>query len=117
LELAGLQLEKKLTPNAIAQKTQKLQARIKEIQHSLQSPCPSKYSVNQSRCDRNTLGELTDKLASGEVLTATQSAAFARLTAIYDSFVYGPEIAAQVRLKALRLKKRIVDQGGPKLTL
>jgi hypothetical protein len=116
LELAGLQLEKKLTPNAIAQKTQKLQARIKEIQHSLQSPCPSKYSSKQFRRDRDTLGELTDKLAAGEVLTATQSAAFTRVTAIYDSFAYGPENAAHVRLKALRLKKRIADQGGPKLT-
>ena len=47
LELACLPLSKrKFTPYAMAQKASKLQARIKEIQQSLQCPCPSKYKPN-----------------------------------------------------------------------
>jgi hypothetical protein len=46
LKLACLPLSgKKLSPYAIAQKASKLQARIKEIQESLQCPCPSKYKL------------------------------------------------------------------------
>jgi hypothetical protein len=46
LELACLPLVKrKFTPYAMAQKASKLQARIKEIQQSLQCPCPSKYKL------------------------------------------------------------------------
>src|SRR3984957_13873747 len=44
LKLACLPLSKRnFTPYATAQKVSKLQTRIKEIQESLQCPCPSKY--------------------------------------------------------------------------
>ena len=46
LQLACLRLSsRKLTPYAVARKAGKLQARIKEIQESLQCPCPSKYRL------------------------------------------------------------------------
>jgi hypothetical protein len=46
LQLACLRLSsRKRTPYAVAQKAGKLHARIKEIQESLQCPCPSKYRM------------------------------------------------------------------------
>ena len=49
LQLACLRLSsRKLTPCAVAQKASKLQARIKEIQESLQCPRPSKYRLTYS---------------------------------------------------------------------
>ena len=49
LQLGCLRLSsKKLAPYAVAQKASKLQARIKEIQESLQCPCPSKYRLTYS---------------------------------------------------------------------
>jgi hypothetical protein len=46
LKLACLPVSStKLSPYAIAQRATKLQARIKEIQETLQCPCPSKYRL------------------------------------------------------------------------
>ncbi len=50
LELSCLS-KRKFTPHALAQKATKLQACIKEIQDSLQCPCPS-TSISTKRCSR-----------------------------------------------------------------
>jgi hypothetical protein len=59
LQLGCLRLSsKKLTPYAIAQKASKLKARIKEIQESLQCPCPSKYRLTYSVDGAEVPGEI-----------------------------------------------------------
>ena len=59
LQLGCLRLSsRKLTPYAMAKKASKLQARIKEIQESLQCPCPSKYSLTYTVDGAEVPGEI-----------------------------------------------------------
>jgi hypothetical protein len=127
LQLGCLRLSsKKLTPYAIAQKASKLQARIKEIQESLQCPCPSKYRLTYSVDGAEVPGEIVrdnERLAillkrHGEkkTFTAEEDLEEAIRMARYDSFLVGPEMAAGKRVIKLREKKRAADHGGPPLT-
>ena len=117
LRLACLPLAKKLTPDAIAQKAAKLQARIRDIQQSLQCPCPSKYGLKQLEADNARLDVLGRGRAKGQVFPPGEDEEEAIRTARYDSFFHGSEIAALRRLAILREKKRAADRGyGPLLT-
>ena len=117
LKLACLGLEKKRRPYAIAQKARKLQARIEEIQLSLQCPCPSKYTNKHVRLDKERLEVLSRRRALGNVFPPEEDVEEALRMARYDSFLYGPEVAARRRLNDLREKKRAADRKyGPPLT-
>jgi hypothetical protein len=105
----------------MAQKVSKLQTRIKEIQESLQCPCPSKYQLKRyNRVDG------LDTVIDGEIVRDKDRLTILRKlrvdkmiftpeealrTARYDSFIGGPENAAQSRLPELREKKRAADKG------
>jgi hypothetical protein len=124
LKLACLPLSKrKFTPYAMAQKASKLHARIKEIQQSLQCPCPSKYKLKDKFDDTDIDGQIVrdkDRLkflgkrrVDKKMFTPEEDLEEAILTARYDSFTEGPEMAARQRLAKLREKKRAY---GPQLT-
>jgi len=127
LQLGCLRLSsKKLTPYAFAQKASKLQARIKEIQESLQCPCPSKYRLTYSVDGAEVPGEivrdserlmiLMKRHAEKKTFAAEEDLEEAIRMARYDSFLVGPEMAAGKRLIKLREKKRAADNGAPPLT-
>ena len=138
LELACLPLSsKKRSPYATAQKASNLQARIKEIQQSLECPCPSKYKlkchIDGGNFDAEIRGEIIqegeivrdhDRLeilrkrrADKKYFTPEEDLEEAIRTARYDSFMEGPEMAAREHLAELRQSKRAADQGyGPLLT-
>ena len=127
LQLDCLRLSsKRLTPYAVAQKASKLQARIKEIQVSLQCPCPSKYRLTYSADGAEVPGEIvrdSERLtifwkrhAEKKTFTAEEDLEEAIRMARYDSFLVGPEMAAGKRVTKLREKKRVADHGGPPLT-
>ena len=117
LKLACLPLAEKLTPYAVALRASKLQARIREIQQSLQCPCPSRYRYETVRARR---GATRQVLVSGarrrSMLTLDEDTEEAVRTARYDSFWEGPEVAARQRLADLCAKKRAADNQGPPLT-
>jgi hypothetical protein len=129
LELAGLS-KRKLTPHALAKKATKFQARIKELQDSLQCPCPSTYSLHDKYngadvdgqilrdCDR--LKNLGQRRAAKQVLTPEEDLEEAICTARHDSYVKGPEAVAKQRLAKLREKNHAADRRceryGPPLT-
>jgi hypothetical protein len=115
----------KLSPYAIAQKASKLQARIKEIQESLQCPCPSKYRLKyyigrteveaEIVWDCNRTKSLQRRRLDRKTFTPDEDLEEAIKTARYDSFIEGPEVAARERLAKLR--KRRHTAGAPPLTL
>jgi len=129
LKLACLPLSKrKFTPYAMAQKARKLQARIKEIQESLQCPCPSKYRLKhyvrvdgidtvidgEIVRDEDRLKILAKRRVDKKIFTPEEDLEEAIRTARYDSFIAGPEMAARYSLPELREKKRAADKGyGP----
>ena len=115
----------------MAQKASKLQARIKEIQESLQCPCPSKYQLKH--CirldgldaaidgeivrDNDRLNILGKRRVDKMMFTPEEDLEEAIRTARYDSFMQGPEMAAREHLAELRKSKRAADGGyGPLLT-
>jgi hypothetical protein len=120
LELAGLS-KRKLTPYGLAQKATKFQARIKELQDSLQCPCPSRYSLHDKYNGADVDGEilrddvrlkyLEKRRAAKQVLTLEEDLEEAICTARYDSFMKGPEMGAKQRLEQLRKSKRAADGG------
>ena len=132
LKLACLPLSKRnFTPYAMAQKVSKLQTRIKEIQESLQCPCPSKYQLKRyTRVDgldtvidgeivrdKDRLTILRKRRVDKMIFTPEEDLEEAIRTARYDSFIEGPENAARSRLPELREKKRAADKGyGPPFT-
>jgi hypothetical protein len=138
LELAFLpHSSKKRSPHATAQKASKLQTRLKEIQETLQCPCPSKYGLiryfdghdfdAEFSCeiirdgeivyDKDRLEILRKRRADKRLFTAEEDLEEAIRTARYDSFMQGPEVAARLRLQELQEKKRAADKGyGPPLT-
>ena len=127
LRLACLRLSsRKLTPYAVAQKASKLHARIKEIQESLQCPCPSKYRLRydvdgaavpgEIVRDSERLAVLSNRRVEKKTFTAEEDLEEAIRTARYESFLVGPEVAAGERVTKLREKKRIANRGGPPLT-
>ena len=127
LQLGCLRLSsKRLTPYAVAQKASKLQARIKEIQVSLQCPCPSKYRLTYSVDGAEVPGEIVrdgerlaifgKRRAEKKTFTAEEDLEEAIRTARYESFLVSPEIAAVKRVAKLREKKRVADTGGPPLS-
>ena len=132
LKLACLPLlKRKFTPYAIAQKASKLQTRIKEIQESLQCPCPSKYRLKRYICmdgidtvidgeivqDNDRLNILRKRRVDKMIFTPEEDLEEAMRTARYDSFIVGPEMAARRRLEELSENKRAADKGwGPPFT-
>ena len=132
LKLAFLPLSgKKLSPYAFAQKASKLQARIKEIQESLQCPCPSKYQLKHYICvdgreivvdgdiarDNDRLKILGKRRVDKKIFPPEEDLEEAIRTARHDSFIVGPENAARYRLAELREKKRAADKRyGPPFT-
>jgi hypothetical protein len=94
----------KLSPYAIAQKGSKLQARIKEIQESLQCPCPSKYRLKyyigrtdveaEIAWDSDRLKILQERRTDKKPFTPEEDMEEAIKTARYDSFIEGPEMGA-----------------------
>jgi len=116
LKLACLPLAKKLTPYTLAQRATKLQSRIKEIQQSLQCPCPSKYGLNELDRDAERLDSFGRRRVSKRILSLYEDIDEALRTARCDSFWEGPETAARQRLACLREKKRAADNYGPPLT-
>jgi hypothetical protein len=127
LQLACLRLSsRKLTPYAVARKEGKIHARIKEIQESLQCPCPSKYRLTydvdgaavpgQIVRDGERLAVLSKRRMEKKTFTAEEDLEEAIRTARYESFLVGPEMGARERVTKLREKKRIARQGGPPLS-
>ena len=117
LKLACLGHGKNCRPHAVAQKARKLQARIEEIQRSLQCPCPSKYTNEHFTRDKERLAVFSRRRALGNVFTPEEDAEEARRTARFESVVYGPEVAARHRLKDLREKKQDANRNcAPPLT-
>ena len=128
-KLACLPLSaKQLNPYAVAQKATKLHAGIKEIQDSLQCPCPSKYGLkryirlNGSETvidgeivqDRDRLNTLKKRRMDKGIFTPEEDVEETIRTARYDSFLMGPEMAARRRWAELRESKRGGDGGwGP----
>ena len=128
LELACLPLVKrKFTPYAMAQKASKLQARIKEIQQSLQCPCPSKYKLTdefdgtkidgQIPRDNDRLKILGMRRVDKKMFTPEEDLEEAIYTARFDSFIKGPEMAARERLGELRKIKRPLLTPAQKATV
>jgi hypothetical protein len=133
LKLACLRLSTgKFTPYAMAQKATKLQARIKEIQDSLQCPCPSKYRLKQYIRvdgldavidgeivrDNDRLKILGKRRVDKMVFSPEEDLEEAIRTARYDSFRKGPEMAARYRSAELREKEHAAKKGyGPAFTL
>jgi hypothetical protein len=125
LKLACLPLSStSRSPYAIAQKSSKLQARIKEIKDSLQCPCPSEYRLKHY-IDRAEVGAeivrdsdrlkiLQKRRLDKKILTQEENLEEAIRGARYDSFMEGPEMAARERLSKLRERRR---PGAPALTL
>jgi hypothetical protein len=119
LELAGLS-KRKLSPQAIAQKATKLQARIKEIQDALQCPCPSTYGLKdkydgadvngQILRDSDRLKNLGQRRAAKQVLSPEEDLEEAICTARHDSYMKGPEMVAKQRLAKLREKNHAADR-------
>jgi hypothetical protein len=117
----------KLSPYAIAQRATKLQARIKEIQETLQCPCPSKYRLKyyvdraevdaEIVWDNDRLKILGKRRADKKMFTPEEDLEEAIGTARFFSYIEGPEMAARRRLVELRKKKRAADKGyGPPLS-
>jgi hypothetical protein len=128
LELACLPLVKrKFTPYAMAQKASKLQARIKEIQQSLQCPCSSKYKLKdefdgtkidgQIPRDNDRLKILGKQRVDKKMFTPEEDLEEAICTARYDSFIKGPEMAARERLAELRRSKSPLLTPAQKATV
>jgi hypothetical protein len=115
-ELDCLQLKKTRTPHAFAQEARRLHARIEEIQRSLQCPCPETYGVEQIKGDIERLKIFADRRAQRELFSPEADLEEARRMARWDSFLKGPEVKARVRLKNLRDKKRVAQNGGPPIT-
>jgi hypothetical protein len=122
LKLACLPVSStKLSPYAIAQRATKLQARIKEIQETLQCPCPSKYRLKyyvdraevdaEIVWDNDRLKILGKRRADKKMFTPVEDLEEAIRTARYDSFMQGPEMAARRRLADLLEAKRAADKG------
>jgi hypothetical protein len=116
LKLACLNLAKHHTPYAIAQKARTLNARIEEIQRSLQCPCPSRYGRKQLKNDNERLEIFADRRARRKLFPPEEDLEEARRAARFDSFRKGPEVMARQRLADLRKKTRVADTGGPPLT-
>jgi hypothetical protein len=117
LKLNCLHLAKKPTPDAIAREARKLQARIEEIQQSLQCPCPSKYETKHVRQDKERVEVLNHRRTLGEVFLPEEDAEEALRMARYYSFFNSPEVATRRRLTDLRERKRAADKGyGPPVT-
>jgi hypothetical protein len=93
-----------------------LHARIEEIQRSLQCPCPERYGVEQIKGDIERLKIFADRRAQRELFSPEADLEEARRMARWDSFLKGPEVKARVRLKNLRDKKRVAQNGGPPIT-
>lgn len=118
MKLACLGIHKNHRPYAISQKARKRQARIEEVQPSLQCPCPSKYTIEHFTRDKERLAVFSRRRILGNVFTPEEDAEETLQTARYDSFLHGPEVAARIRLKDPREKKRAADaKHGPQLTL
>ena len=98
LKLACLKLAKKRTPYAIAQEARNLQARIEEIQNSLQCPCPSRYGRKQLKSDKERLKIFADRRAQKNLFPPEEDLEEARRTARFDSFLKGSEASARRRL-------------------
>src|SRR5262249_48853925 len=128
LKLACLPVSStKLSPYAIAQRATKLQARIKEIQETLQCPCPSKYRLKyyvdrvevdaEIVWDKDRLKILGKRRADKKMFTPEEDLEEAIRTARFDSYIEGPEMAARQRLAELLEAKRAADKGyGPRLS-
>jgi len=108
LRLACLPLAKKVTPYAVAQRASKLQTRIRAIQQSLRCPCPSRYSETQIKLDAMRLNSFGLKRKRQEILSLDEDLEEAHRMARYDSYVYGPEVAARRRLLALSERRNIL---------
>jgi hypothetical protein len=116
----------KLSPFAFAQKVSALEARIKQIQQSLECPCPSKYRLKyyvdrvevgaEIIWDRDRLKTFQRRRVDKESFTAEEDLEEAIRMARYDSFMDGPEKAARQRLAKLRSQSRAAIHGGPRLT-
>jgi hypothetical protein len=116
----------KLSPFAFAQKVSALEARIVEIQQSLQCPCPSKYRLKyyvdhvelgaEIVWDRDRIETFQKRRVDRQIFTAEEDLEEAIRMARYDSFMEGPEMAARQRLAKLRSQSRAAIHGGPRLT-
>jgi hypothetical protein len=116
-KIATIHLEtkkKNQTPYVLAQRVSALQARIKEIQQSLQCPCPSKYGWCDLDRDRQEVTNLRRERMAGTVFSPEVDLEEAIRTARSESFIRGPEAAALVRRKTLEEKKN--RKNGPPLT-
>ena len=116
----------KLSPFAFAQKVSALEARIVEIQQSLQCPCPSKYRLKyyvdhvelgaEIVWDRDRIETFQKRRVDRQIFTAEEDLEEAIRMARYDSFMDGPEMAARQRLAKLRSQSRAAIHGGRRLT-
>jgi hypothetical protein len=116
MKLSCLELERKRTPHAFAQKARNLHARIEEIWRSLQCLCPSKYGKKQINSDNERLKIFADRRAQRELFSPEEDLEEARRMARRDSYRHGPEVMARTRLMHLRNEKRVAENGGLPIT-
>jgi hypothetical protein len=91
-----------------AQRIRELQAKIDEIRHHLQPPCPSRYGKDQCWEDHVRLDRLARKRADGLELTAEQDAEEAHRRARFDAYAAGPEAT-----EARRRRKELESADEP----
>jgi hypothetical protein len=77
---------------------------------------PSRYGAKQIRSDYERLKIFADRRAQRELFPPEEDLEEARRMARRDSFRNGPEVVARMRLKDLRDKKRLAENGGPPIT-
>ncbi len=90
---------------------------IEADQAMLQCPCPSRYSIDDAKRDRQRLEQLMRKRDARVKLTEAEDAEHAHITARYAAFKSGPEARARERLAELRERARwFRNLVGPPLT-
>jgi hypothetical protein len=132
LELDCLPLSsKKRSPHIVARKAAELQKRIREIQQSLECPCPSRYRLTRRFADgpaseiiqdgeiaqdNARIDSLRRRRAEKKIFTPEEDLEEAIRMARYDSFLLGHEMNARAQLTALQNKQRAAKRGyGPPL--
>jgi hypothetical protein len=73
---------------------------------ALQCPCPSRYTMEHAKGDRQRLERLWRKRRSRKKLNAIEDATLAHINARYMAFVLGPEMQGRARLAELKEKER-----------
>jgi hypothetical protein len=92
----------------------RLNLELVQMIEALQCPCPSRYSIEHAKGDRQQLERLWRKRRSRKKLNAIEDTTLAHINARHTAFVSGPEMRGRAWLAELKEKERIAF--GPPLT-